>query len=94
MLDPAPAAARREDPSRASRAEVATRTAESVAALGALARLTGKAASSPALHSTVAAFADFETTIESTHTMLQKINQGLATFDEAIEDLAQSSAPV
>ena len=82
---------RRDDPSRATRAELATRAAESVTALGGFARLVAKAASSPALHSTVGAFMEYEGTIESTDEMLRKVHQGLVDLDEAVDDCARSA---
>ena len=86
------------DPSRATRAELAVRAAESVAAVGALARSVGKAASSPALHSTVTAFTEYEQTIEQTNAMLLKVSQGLHDVEEVVDELAEalsgpSSAP-
>ena len=82
---------RRDDPSRATRAELASRGAESVRLIGDLARLVGKAASSPALNSTVASFSEYETTIESTHSMLQKVRQGLVDVEELLDDCESSA---
>ena len=76
------------DPSKATRAELAVRASDTVVAVGALAKFVGKAASSPALHSTVTAFAEYESTLESTNSMLQKINQGLRDCDELVDEAA------
>jgi hypothetical protein len=70
-----------------SRAELASRTAETVEAAGQLARLISKASSSPALQSTIAAFAEYEATIESTDMLLRKINEGMVVVDEAVEEV-------
>ena len=67
--------------------------AESVSSIGALAKFVGKAASSPALHSTVTAFAEYEGLIESTDRMLQKINQGLLDVEEVLDETAQAVVP-
>ena len=83
----------RDDPSRATRAELATRAAESVALIGAAARMVGRAASSPALSSTVTSFAEYETTITSTHEMLQKVRQGLVDVEEMLDDCASAQPP-
>ena len=82
------------DPSRATRAELAVRASDTVVAVGALARFVGKAASSPVLHSTVTAFAEHEGTIESTDSMLQKINQGLLHCDELVDEAVAALATV
>jgi two-component sensor histidine kinase len=84
------AAARRNDPSRATRAELATRAAESVALVGSLASLVGKAASSPALQSAVASFVEYEATIEATHDMLRKVQQSLVDVEEVYDDVEAS----
>ena len=81
----------RDDPSRATRAELEARSAESVALVGSLARLVGKAASSPALASTVASFADYEVTIQSTQDMLSKVKQGLVDLEETLDDCEASA---
>ena len=81
------------DPSKATRAELAARMAESVAAIGALAKFSGKAASSPALHSTVTSFAEHEGMIESTSTMLLKINQGLIDLDAELGEISNALSP-
>ena len=81
------------DPSTATRAELAYRIEESVAQAGVLARLVSKAASSPALQSTLTAFAEYEATIESTSEMLAKINEGMLALDEAVDDCQRSLAP-
>ena len=83
--------AARDDPSRATRAELEARSAESVALVGSLARLVGKAASSPALASTVASFADYEVTIQSTQDMLSKVKQGLVDLEETLDDCEASA---
>ena len=88
--DAQPSPTRRDDPSRATRAEIAARCAESVALVGNLAKLMGKAASSPALQSTVTSFAEYETTIESTHEMLQKVQRGLEDLEEQLDECAAS----
>ena len=80
------------DPSTATRAELAYRIEESVAQAGVLARLVSKAASSPALQSTLTAFAEYEATIESTSEMLAKINEGMLALDEAVDDCQRSLA--
>ena len=59
--------------------------------VGALARLVGKAASSPALQSTVASFAEYETTIDSTSEMLKKCQRGLADVDELLDGMSEAS---
>ena len=78
------------DPSRAARAALAARAADSAAAVGSLARLVSKAASSPALQSSIVAFAEHEITLESTDDMLHKINEGMVSIDEAVEDMSRS----
>ena len=70
-----------------SRAELASRTAETVAAAGHLAKMISKASSSPALQSTIAAFAEYEATMESTDSLLHKINEGMVVVDEAVEEV-------
>ena len=82
---------RRDDPSRATRSELTSRATESVNLVGALARLVGKAASSPALQSTVASFAEYETTIDSTSEMLKKCQRGLADLDELLDGMSEAS---
>ena len=82
------------DPSRGARAELAARAADSVIAAGSLAKLVSKAASSPALQSTLTSFAEHEHVIESTRDMLQKINEGMMALDEAVDDIGRSVAPV
>ena len=91
MADPPPPSPTRDDPSRATRAECAARAADSVAQIGNLARLVGKAASSPALQSTVASFAEYEATIDNTEVMLRKINQGLEDLEELLTDTAAAT---
>ena len=71
-------------------ASLATRAAETVTAACQLARVVSRAASSPALQSSIAAFAEHEVTIESTETMLHKINEGMLSIDEAVEDIGRS----
>ena len=66
------------------------RSTETVALVGNLAKLVGKAASSPGLHSTVASFSEYESTMESTHEMLQKVRQGLVDLEEVLDDVALS----
>ena len=78
------------DPSLATRGELATRGAECVLAAGTLARLASKAASSPALQSTIASFAEHEQAIESTSEMLHRVNEGMVALDEALEDMSAS----
>ena len=80
----APSRAARDDPSSHTKWELGNRGAETVAVVGSLARVVVKSASSPALKSTLAAFADYERTVDSTSEMLRKINQGMADLDEAI----------
>ena len=79
------------DPSRAARAELHGRAAETVVAIGQLARLVGKSASSPALQSTVAAFAECESTMDSTQEMLTKIQRGLLDLDVALDECAEAA---
>lgn len=81
------------DPSKVTRVELAAHMAESVSSIGALAKFVGKAASSPALHSTVTAFAEYEGLIESTDRMLQKINQGLLDVEEVLDETSQAIVP-
>ena len=71
--------------------ELTSRATESVSLVGALARLVGKAASSPALQSTVASFAEYETTIDSTSEMLKKCQRGLADLDELLDGMSEAS---
>lgn len=78
----------RQDPSRVAKAELEAHGVKTIEALGALARQTAQAASSPALRSAIDTFAQYETTIESTSSMLQKINQGVVDLDEAVEECA------
>ena len=80
----------RADPSKATRAELHVRATECVAALGALSRGVGKAASSPALQSTISSFAEYEQTIASTEGMLRKMHQGLIDLDHAVEECASA----
>ena len=82
-----------DDPSRAARAELVAQAADSVAMIGQLARLVSKASSSPALQSTLAAFTEYEATMQSTSEMLHKINEGMLSLDEAIEDCSRALAP-
>ena len=81
------------DPSRATRAELTLRATEGVSALGGLAKFVGKAATSPALASTITAFTDCEVTIDSTESMLRKIRQGMLDLDEMVEE-ALSPVPM
>ena len=81
------------DPSKVTRVELAAQMAESVSSVGALAKFVGKAASSPALHSTVIAFAEYEGLIESTDRMLQKVHQGLLDVEEVLDDTSQAIVP-
>ena len=74
----------------ATRAEMFASATESVHQIGGLARLVGKAASSPALQSAIGSFVDYEATIESTHEMLQKVRQGLVDAEELLDDCEAS----
>lgn len=93
LSPPASRASAVDDPSRSARAELTARAEEGVAMIGQLARLVSKASSSPALQSTLAAFTEYEATIESTSEMLHKINEGMLSLDEAIEDCSRALAP-
>ena len=81
------------DVSQQTKVELARATAESVAAAGTLARLLSKTSTSPALQSTIVAFAEHEQTIESTNEMLHRVNEGMMALDEAVEAMSVSLAP-
>ena len=80
----------RRDPSRVARVASAEHAARAIGAFGALARHTAQSATSPVLRAAITTFAQYETTIESTSQMLQKINQGIVDLDEAVEECAAS----
>ena len=86
------AAAPRSNPSTHTKSELGNRGAETVGVVGNLARTVVKSSNSPALKSTITAFADYERTIDSTGEMLRKINQGLADLDEAIDEAIVQTA--
>ena len=80
----------REDPSRLTKEELSTRGAETVAAVGALARLVAKNSVSVPLQSTIATFADYEKTITSTEEMLKKTMKGMNDMSDALDEIASS----
>ena len=68
----------REDPSRLTKEELTTRGAETVVALGTIARLVAKQSVSAPLQSTISTFADYEKTLGSTEEMLKKTMKGMS----------------
>ena len=86
------AARERANPAAHTKSDLANRGAETVAVVGKVAQTVVKSSSSPALKSTLTAFADYERTIDSTGEMLRKINQGLADLDEALDEAVVQTA--
>ena len=84
------AASPREDPSRLTKEELSTRGAETVAAVGAIARLVAKQSVSAPLQSTISTFADYEKTIVSTEEMLRKTMKGMSDMSDALDEISAS----
>ena len=80
----------REDPSRLTKEELSTRGAETVAAVGAIARLVAKQSVSAPLQSTISTFADYEKTIVSTEEMLRKTMKGMSDMSDALDEISAS----
>ena len=84
------AASPREDPSRLTKEELSTRGAETVAAVGAIARLVAKQSVSAPLQSTISTFADYEKTVVSTEEMLRKTMKGMSDMSDALDEISSS----
>lgn len=82
-----------EDPSRLTKFEVRNRMADTVAAIGELAKLTCKSAESAPLQAAISSFAAHEKTVASTDGMLQRINLGLADLEEALDEVSAALRP-
>lgn len=80
----------REDPSRLTKEELSRSGAETVAAVGALARLVAKNSVSAPLQSTIGTFADYEKTLGSTEEMLRKTMKGMQDMNDALDEIATS----
>ena len=80
----------REDPSRLTKEELSTRGAETVAAVGAIARLVAKQAVSAPLQATISTFADYEKTVVSTEDMLRKTMKGMSDMSDALDEISSS----
>ena len=86
MAEPTP----REDPSRLTKEELGTRAADTVASIGAVARLLAKSSVNPQLQSTITTFADYEKTINSTEEMLKKTMKGMNDMNDALDEISAS----
>ena len=80
----------REDPSRLTKEELSTRGAETVAAIGTIARLVAKQSVSAPLQSTISTFADYEKTLGSTEEMLKKTMKGMSDMSDALDEISSS----
>ena len=80
----------REDPSRLTKEELSRSGAETIAAIGALARLAAKNSVSTPLQSTIGTFADYEKTLGSTEDMLKKTMKGMHDMNDALDEISAS----
>ena len=75
----------REDPSRLTKEELSRSGAETIAAIGVLARLAAKNSVN-----TIGTFADYEKTLGSTEDMLKKTMKGMHDMNDALDEISAS----
>ena len=80
----------REDPSRLTKEELSRSGAETISAIGALARLAARNSVSTPLQSTIGTFADYEKTLGSTEDMLKKTMKGMNDMNDALDEISAS----